>query len=167
MFMDFVQCTALEVKTIDGLGTTLDVVLVNGELREGDTIVVCTMDGPVTTQIRALLTPPAMKEMRVKSDYVHHKRIEAAMGIKVGGAAVLPPHCPSPLIPAPWQIAAHGLEKAVAGTSVLVAGHEDEIPELQDEVMAEYDAVMKGFKRDTVGVYVQARRRGRGTLIGG
>jgi hypothetical protein len=29
------------------------------------------------------------------------------------------------------KIAAHGLEKAVAGTSVLVAEHEDEIPELQ------------------------------------
>ena len=35
------QCTVLEVKVIEGLGTTIDVVLVNGVLHEGDQIVVC------------------------------------------------------------------------------------------------------------------------------
>lgn len=30
MFMDVLQCTVLEVKVIDGLGHTVDVVLVNG-----------------------------------------------------------------------------------------------------------------------------------------
>lgn len=33
----------LEVKVIEGLGTTIDVVLVNGILHEGDQIVVCGM----------------------------------------------------------------------------------------------------------------------------
>lgn len=35
------QCTVLEVKVIEGHGTTIDVVLVNGVLHEGDQIVVC------------------------------------------------------------------------------------------------------------------------------
>ena len=65
MFMDVVQCTVLEVKVIEGLGHTVDVVLVNGTLREGDTIVVSTMDGPVVTTVRALLTPPPNREMRL------------------------------------------------------------------------------------------------------
>jgi len=35
------QCTVLEVKVIAGHGTTIDVVLVNGVLHEGDQIVAC------------------------------------------------------------------------------------------------------------------------------
>jgi translation initiation factor 5B len=46
-FIDFVYCTVLEVKVIDGLGTTIDVVLTGGALHEADTIVVCGLDGPI------------------------------------------------------------------------------------------------------------------------
>ena len=54
------------MKTIEGLGTTIDVILVNGVLHEGDRIVVCGMDGAIETEIRALLTPQPLREMRVK-----------------------------------------------------------------------------------------------------
>jgi translation initiation factor 5B len=139
MFSPYVQATILEVKAIDGLGTTIDVVLVNGELHEGDTIVICSMTGPIVTQIRALLTPPPLREMRIKSDYVHHKTIEAAMGIK---------------------IVASDLDKAVAGTELLVLQPGDEVEDLKEEVMEDFEKIMKGFKRDPVGVYVQASTLG-------
>ena len=64
LYMEYVQCTVLEVKAIDGLGFTVDVVLLNGTIREGDTIVVSTLEGPVVTSVRALLTPPPNREMR-------------------------------------------------------------------------------------------------------
>jgi translation initiation factor 5B len=38
----------LEVKVIEGHGTTVDVVLVNGMLHEGDQIVVCGMQVKIT-----------------------------------------------------------------------------------------------------------------------
>ena len=78
---------------------SVDVILINGKLKEGQTIVVAGLEGAITTQIRALLTPQPMREMRVKGSYIHHKEIEGAQGIK---------------------IVAPGLEKAVAGTSLLV-----------------------------------------------
>ncbi len=42
---------------MEGLGTTVDVVLVNGVLREGDKIVVCGLGGPIVTRVKALKTP--------------------------------------------------------------------------------------------------------------
>ncbi|CAI9280867.1 unnamed protein product [Lactuca saligna] len=61
-----IQCAVLEVKVIEDLGTTIDVVLVNGVLHEGDEIVVCGFQGSIHTTIRSLLTPHLMKELRVK-----------------------------------------------------------------------------------------------------
>ena len=38
-YVSELSCTVLDVKVVEGLGTTLDVILVNGVLNEGDTIV--------------------------------------------------------------------------------------------------------------------------------
>ena len=68
---------------IQGLGTTIDIILVDGIIREGDRIILMGFDGPIVTHIRALLTPHPMKEMRVKGEYLHHKVLGASMGIKI------------------------------------------------------------------------------------
>ncbi|KAI9157144.1 hypothetical protein LWI28_017564 [Acer negundo] len=46
-FSNVVQCTVLEVKVIEGHGTTIDVVLVNGVIHEGDQIVVCGLQASI------------------------------------------------------------------------------------------------------------------------
>lgn len=79
-----VQCTVLEVKYVEGFGTTIDVVLVNGVLPRRDQIVVCGNQGtPIVTRIQSLLTPEPMKELRVKGKYQHHSEIRAAQAIKI------------------------------------------------------------------------------------
>lgn len=133
------QCTVLEVKKVEGLGTTIDVVLVNGRLKEGDTIVVCGLQGPIATTIRALLTPPPMREIRVKADYVHHKEIKAAMGVK---------------------ISAQGLDNAIAGTQLLVCGPRDDIEELKDECMSDLQSIYSRIDPSGQGVHVQASTLG-------
>ena len=65
-FSQEMQATVLEVKAIPGLGTTIDIVLLNGSLREGQTMVVAGTDGPIVTVIKALLTPSKMQDLRVK-----------------------------------------------------------------------------------------------------
>ncbi|KMT05239.1 hypothetical protein BVRB_7g173810 [Beta vulgaris subsp. vulgaris] len=138
-FRDEVQCTVLEVKVVEGHGTTIDVVLVNGVLHEGDQIVVCGMQGPITTTIRALLTPHPMKELRVKGTYLHHKQIKAAQGIK---------------------ITAQGLEHAVAGTGLYVVGPDDDIEEIKKSTMEDMESVMSRIDKSGEGVCVQASTLG-------
>ena len=133
------QATVLEVKAIDGLGMTVDVLVVNGYLREGDRAVFCTLDGPIVTEIRGLLTPPPSREMRIKSEYIHHKEIKGALGVKVIG---------------------NGLEKVMAGTSVLVVGPDDEVEDIKAEVMSDLTKLQGKLSTDKKGVMVQASTLG-------
>lgn len=63
------------------MGTTVDVILINGRLREGDTIIVPGVDGPIVTQIRGLLLPPPLKELRVKVRILLHHTHRLHQGV--------------------------------------------------------------------------------------
>lgn len=77
-FSPELQCTVLEVKEVKGYGMTIDVILINGELKENDTLVLAGLEGPIVTQARSLLMPEPLKELRVKNSYNIHKTIVAA-----------------------------------------------------------------------------------------
>ncbi|KAL2799347.1 hypothetical protein BJX66DRAFT_322226 [Aspergillus keveii] len=139
MYLSEVECTVLEVKVIEGLGTTIDVVLSNGILREGDRVVLCGLNGPISTNIRALLTPAPLKELRLKSQYVHNKEVKAALGVK---------------------IAANDLEQAIAGSRLLVVGPDDDEEDLEEEVMSDLENLLSKVSKDMRGVSVQASTLG-------
>ncbi|RPA94823.1 hypothetical protein L873DRAFT_1813868 [Choiromyces venosus 120613-1] len=139
MYLSELECTVLEVKVIEGLGTTIDVILSNGVLREGDRIVMCGLNGPISTNIRALLTPQPLKELRIKSHYVHHKEVKAALGVK---------------------IAANDLEHAIAGSRLLVVGPDDNEEDLEMEVMSDLEQLFSKVSTSGTGVAVQASTLG-------
>ena len=137
---DEFECTVLEVKVVEGHGTTIDVILVNGELRVGDTIVLSGFNGPIVTTIRALLTPQPLKEMRVKGEYVHHDSIRGAMGIKIS----------APL-----------LENALAGSELHKAANAEEIEECKALIEEDLVDIMdKYVDKTNQGVCVQASTLG-------
>nr|CAH7725665.1 unnamed protein product [Callosobruchus chinensis] len=139
MYSDELQATVLEVKAIPGLGTTIDVILVNGTLREGDTMLCAGTDGPIVTQIRSLLMPQPLRELRVKNAYIEYREIKAAQGVK---------------------IAAKELEKAIAGLNLYVAHKSDEVEVLKEEVSKELKSALSNIRLAERGVYVQASTLG-------
>lgn len=139
MYLSKIEATVLEVKVIEGFGYTIDVVLSNGIIREGDRIVLCGLNGPIATNIRALLTPPPSRELRLKSEYVHNKEVKAALGVK---------------------IAANDLEKAVAGSRLVVVGEDDDEEEIMEEVMDDLTGLLDSVDTSGRGVTVQASTLG-------
>ncbi|XP_061693736.1 eukaryotic translation initiation factor 5B isoform X2 [Syngnathoides biaculeatus] len=136
---DELRAQVMEVKALPGMGTTIDVILINGRLREGETIIVPGVDGPIITQIRGLLLPPPLKELRVKNQYEKHKEVCTSQGVKILGK---------------------DLEKTLAGLPLLVAHKDDEIPVLRDELIHELKQTLSAIKLEEKGVYVQASTLG-------
>ncbi|KNH08535.1 translation initiation factor IF-2 [Perkinsela sp. CCAP 1560/4] len=136
------RCSVLEVKKMEGQGTTLDVILVNGTLSLGDTIVISGTSGPIVTTIRALITPQPCRETRTKGDYIFHQKVHASCGVK---------------------IAAHDLEDAIAGSPLLLLedpGNETAKKEAFAEVMKDLDALKQSLQLKPHGVCVQASTMG-------
>jgi len=134
------DCTVLEVKKLTGHGTTLDVVLANGVLRQADKIMVCGLNGePIITTIKAILLPPPATELRVKSDYINEKMVRASIGCKID---------------------APGLDDAVAGSPLFVINPGDNIEEYKRQVTGALNYLEGKIDRSGVGVYVQASTLG-------
>ncbi|KFH44547.1 Eukaryotic translation initiation factor 5B-like protein [Hapsidospora chrysogenum ATCC 11550] len=139
MYLSEVQATVLEVKAIEGFGMTIDVILSNGILREGDRIVLCGTEGAIKTNIRALLTPAPLRELRLKSQYVHNKEVKAALGVK---------------------ISAPGLEGAIAGSRLMVVGPDDDEEDIEEEVEQDLANLLSRVEKSGRGVSVQASTLG-------
>ncbi|MHC1624601.1 MAG: translation initiation factor IF-2 [Methermicoccaceae archaeon] len=108
--------TILEVKEERGFGVTLDVILYDGTLSVGDTIVLMGKEDPIVTRIRALLKPRPMSEIRAGEGLKKVNKVVAASGVK---------------------IVAPKLENALAGTMLRAVGSmgiEEAIEKLKSEI---------------------------------
>src|SRR6056297_2392312 len=75
--------TVLEVKEEKGFGTTIDVVLYDGTVEADETIVVGGANDPIVTDVRALLKPRPLAEIRTEDRFENVNEIAAAAGVKI------------------------------------------------------------------------------------
>jgi translation initiation factor 5B len=111
--------TVLEVKETQGFGTTVDAVIYDGTISADDEIVVGGRPEPIVTEVRALLQPKPLSEIRTDEAFERVDSVAAAEGVK---------------------IAAPDLDDAMAGAPVRVVRDRD-IEAVVREVEAELAAV--------------------------
>ncbi|MFQ6020531.1 MAG: translation initiation factor IF-2 [Candidatus Aenigmatarchaeota archaeon] len=125
----------LEVKEVKGLGTTIDVILYDGEIKKGDWLIIGGKE-PIVTKIKALLKPPVLREIRVEKQFESVDKVEAAAGIK---------------------ISAPDLENAIAGNPIASVHNEKDIEKIKQELISEteieFEKTGEGIilKADTLG----------------
>ncbi|APW96427.1 translation initiation factor IF-2 [Halobiforma lacisalsi AJ5] len=124
--------TVLEVKEEKGFGKTVDIVLYDGTIKADDKIVVGGQNDPIVTDVRALLQPRPLAEIRTESRFEKVDEVSAAAGIKV---------------------AAPELGDAMAGAPVRVVRDRD-----LEDVVREVEAELADIAVDTAeeGVVVKA-----------
>lgn len=156
---DVFEGSVLEVKTEEGHGLTIDAIISNGTLGEGDKICLCGFDGARVLTVKTLLIPEACKETRSKPGFTSVKRIKGSRGVK---------------------IVAVGLDNIVPGTSIIkIKKQSKETTNIEDnEVQGkifngilseeeakkylndELESVIKSIEISEIGVHVQASTLG-------
>ena len=139
-FKEEVKCSILEVKVLESIGTTIDVVLVNGTIHVGDRIVIGGLLGPIRTTVKIILLPKPMKEMRVKCEYDTFDEISGAIGVKL--------FCPD-------------LENALAGSPLYVYKTEEEAEKFSNEISRDFNSIVQKYiSKKGKGIMVQASTLG-------
>lgn len=124
--------TILEVKEEVGLGVTIDAVVYDGILKKDDTIAIMTMDDVITTNIRSLLKPRPLEEIREsKKKFQKVNEVVAAAGIK---------------------IVAPNIENAVSGSPLRVA--RGNLEDVKEEILKEIEDIK--IDTDELGIVVKA-----------
>jgi len=128
------KAVILEVKEEKGLGTTVDIILYEGEIKIGDKIALGGRQGVIETKVRALLQPKPLIDMRVAQEKFNRiEEIHAAAGVKVSAPSI---------------------ENALAGSplKVIETGNEaEEIRKELESVEIKTDALGPIIRADTLG----------------
>jgi translation initiation factor 5B len=128
--------SVLEVKELRGLGTTIDVILYDGEIRKGDWIIVGGKE-PIVTRVKALLKPRPLKEIRVEKQFDNIDYVSAASGVK---------------------ISAPGLEKVIAGSPIAFVSEEEKVEDTKKELQAITEQIE--FEKEGEGIILKADNLG-------
>ncbi|MCF2139976.1 MAG: translation initiation factor IF-2 [Candidatus Lokiarchaeota archaeon] len=128
------QGVVLEVKKEQGFGMTLDTIIFDGHLAKGQTIVVGSTNGPITTHVRALLTPKDMDEIRDPTNkFQQNDVVYAAAGVK---------------------ILAPNIEDVVAGSPIRAVDSEENLEKVIKAVEEELETI--NISTDEEGIILKA-----------
>jgi len=127
--------TVLEVKDEPGLGTVLTAIIYDGTIRKGDTIVLGGTTGPIVTNVRALLRPKPLAEIRVtpRARFQNVDEVKAASGIMIAGP---------------------GLDNAIAGSPLIVVRDPSLLDKAINEIKEEISGIL--ISTDRAGIIVKA-----------
>lgn len=111
----------LEVNDEVGLGTTANMILIDGQIKKGDSVIVAKRDEVIVTKPKAMLLPKPLDEMRDPRDkFKPVDVVEAAAGIK---------------------IASPDLEGVLPGSTVYVTKDESKVQEFKEIIESEMNSV--------------------------
>lgn len=126
------KATVLEVSEEKGMGTTADIILYDGVIEKEELLVYGTPDGVKETDIRALLEPKPLTEIREDKEYSEVEKVTPAAGLK---------------------ISAKDLDGIISGAPVR-AVKEDEVEEAKKQIIEEMES--SDFETGSHGVVVKA-----------
>lgn len=124
----------LEVKEERGLGTTIDVILYDGNLNVNDVLVVGNINGPIVTKVKALLSPGDNCDIRDnKAKFCGIRQVVAATGVK---------------------ISAPDLNNVISGMPIRTVGKDEDLEQVKEEIQAEVEEAI--IETDGEGIVVKA-----------
>ncbi len=126
--------TVMEIKEEKGLGTTIDVLLYDGVIQVGDKIVIGGED-PIQTEVRALLKPPELGDIRKEKEFQRVDKSVAADGIKIAAPSLNDVKAGAPL-----RVISDNIEEII-----------EDIKDEMDEVDVETEEEGIVVKADTMG----------------
>ncbi len=131
----------LEINEEPGLGPSANVILLDGTLRQGDSVVVAKRDSTVVTRIKALLLPKPLDEMRDPRDkFKPVSEVIAAAGLKITS-----PDLEGVLAGSPLYTVNKDDKEQVALLKSLVEG------EVKNAIISDMEATGIVLKCDTIG----------------
>ncbi len=131
---DEAKGTILEVKNISGLGKVIDVILYDGLLKVGDSIVIATLDEPIVTKVKALFLPKPLTEIREnKSKFESVKQVTASCGVR---------------------IVASNLDNCLAGMPIISLKNDSELDKVISQLRTDVGEVL--FETNKDGLLVKA-----------
>ena len=111
----------LEVNDEVGLGQTANIILIDGTIKKGDSVVVAKRDSVIVTKPKAILLPKPLDEMRDPRDkFKPVNEVQAAAGLK---------------------IASPDLEGVLPGSTLFIASNAEQIERYTSQIESEMKSV--------------------------